>query len=506
MRSSNAQDIRDFPVAIIGAGFAGLGMAIRLQRAGIHSFTIFEAAERVGGTWRDNTYPGCACDVPSHLYSFSFERKADWSRKFGPQQEILEYLERCADRYGLRDHIRLGTPIREARFDEEAGLWRLRTEAGDVFEARALVSGTGPLSVPAFPDIEGLERFRGAMFHSARWDHGYDLSGKRVAVVGTGASAIQFVPRIAPKAERLHLFQRTPPWVLPKPDRDFAAWEKTLFGKVPGLTWAYRTLIYWLWELRGVGFVMNPRILELISRLGRRHIEKSIADPELRRKVMPDYTMGCKRILMANDYYPTLEQEHVEVVPSGVSRITETGLVAEDGTEVEVDAIIFGTGFDPSEFLSGVRVVGREGRELDDVWREGAEAYYGIAVSGFPNLFVLTGPNTGLGHNSMVFMIEAQITFALNAIQALRDGDLAYLDVLPQRQRELNDRLQDRMRKTVWSTGCKSWYLDERGRNYTLWPGFTVEYWLRTRRLDLDDFRAVPAAVPASATNPARGR
>ena len=486
-------DGQELPIAIIGAGFSGVGMAIRLQRAGIHSFTLFEAADAVGGTWRDNTYPGCACDVPSHLYSFSFERKPDWSRKFGPQPEILEYLERVVDRHGLRRHIRFGTRVVEVRLDEEAGLWRVRTDAGDTFDARVVVSGTGPLSVPAYPSIEGLERFRGKMFHSARWDHDYDLSGKTVAVVGTGASAIQFVPQIAPRVKRLHLFQRTAPWVLPKPDRDFFGWEKSLFRRIPGLTWAYRALIYWAWEARAVGFVVKPKLLELISRLARRHIEQSIRDPELRRTVTPDYTMGCKRILMANDYYPALERDNVEVVPSGVRRITETGLVAEDGTTVDVDAIIFGTGFDPSEILSNVTVIGRDGRDLHQVWHQGAEAYFGISVSGFPNLYLLFGPNTGLGHNSMIFMIEAQIAFVMDAIRTIRREGLKLLDVLPERQREFNARLQDRMKDTVWSTGCKSWYLDDRGHNYTLWPSFTAEYWLRTRRIHRRDFEGVPA-------------
>jgi cation diffusion facilitator CzcD-associated flavoprotein CzcO len=497
---------QDIPIAIIGAGFSGLAMAIQLQKRGIHSFTIYEAGDEVGGTWRDNTYPGCACDVPSHLYSLSFAPKADWTRKFGEQAEILEYLKDVTDAHGLRPHIRFSTRIVAARFDEDAACWRLTTGDGREVTAKVVVSGTGPLSQPAFPDIEGLDRFEGKLFHSARWDHDYDLTDKTVAVVGTGASAIQIVPAIAPTVKQLHLFQRTPPWVMPKPDRAFSPLEKRLFAASPRLRRAYRALTYWTRELQAVGFVASPKVLDFFSRFAREHIRAQIDDPDLREKVTPDYRMGCKRILPSNDYYPALNRDDVEVIPHGVARVTERGLVAADGTEREVDAIVFATGFDVSAFMSAMEVRGLGGRDLDEVWQGGAEAYYGLAVSGFPNLYLLIGPNTGLGHNSMVFMIEAQVHYILQCIERLRREELDYLDVRDAEQRAFNASLQDRMKDTVWSSGCRSWYLDENGKNFTLWPGFTFEYWLRTRRPRWKDFVAKrrPAERPARAPAPLR--
>lgn len=481
----------EFPIAIIGAGFSGICMAIQLKKAGIDSFTILEAAEDVGGTWRDNTYPGCACDVPSHLYSYSFEPNPRWSRVYGEQPEIWDYLRHCVDRYGLRPHLRFKTEVTGATFDEPSATWRIETAAGEAIRARVVVSGTGPLSRPSIPDLPGLARFQGKTFHSARWDHAYDLRGKRVAVVGTGASAIQFVPQIAPEVQRLHLFQRTPPWVLPKLDRPITEREKRMFERIPPVERLYRTMLYWLMEARGVGFVKEPRVLRFLERFAHQHIRAKIADPELRRIVTPDYRMGCKRILISNDYYPALTRPNVEVVTSGIAEIDERAVMSQDGVRREVDAIILGTGFDVAGLLAPMRVHGLEGKELTETWRAGAEAYYGLAVSGFPNLFLLLGPNSGLGHNSIIFMIEAQVHYIMQCLRFMRGEDLRYLDVLPGVQREHNAELQTRMGETIWKTGCHSWYLDEHGRNFTLWPGFTVEYWLRTRRMKPGDFRAV---------------
>lgn len=481
----------DLPIAIIGAGFSGVCMAIQLKKAGIDSFTLLEAADDVGGTWRDNTYPGCACDVPSHLYSYSFEPNPRWSRVYGEQPEIWGYLRRCIDRYGLRPHLRFNTEVTRATFDEPSGAWRLETAGGEAITARVVVSGTGPLSRPSIPDLPGLARFQGKTFHSARWDHAYDLRGKRVAVVGTGASAIQFVPQIARDVERLHLFQRTPPWVLPKLDRPITEREKRIFERLPPVEKLYRYLLYWLMELRGVGFVKEPRVLRFLERFAHQHIREKIEDPELRRLVTPDYRMGCKRVLISNDYYPALNRPNVEVITSGIAGIDERAVISRDGVRREVDAIILGTGFDVAGLLAPMRVHGLEGKELTETWRSGAEAYYGLAVSGFPNLFLLLGPNSGLGHNSIIFMIEAQVHYIMDCLRLMREKDLRYLDVLPGAQREHNDQIQSRMGETIWKTGCQSWYLDERGRNFTLWPGFTVEYWLRTRRMKPGDFRAV---------------
>ena len=488
MTTEQGQD-EDFPIAIIGAGFAGIGMGVALLEHGIESFTIFDGGDRVGGTWRDNTYPGCACDVPSHLYSFSFERNPDWSRAFSPQPEILEYLERCVDKYGLAPHLRFGTWITRADFDDETSLWTLEDSHGGRHTARVVIAGTGPLRTPSIPDLEGLDGFEGVTMHSARWDHDYDFRGKRVAVVGTGASAIQIVPELAEVAEQLHLFQRTPPWVTPKPDAEFSDAWRARFRKHPALTLGLRTATYWALELLGTGFFVDPRINTLREKHARAHIAASVPDPVLREKVTPDYVLGCKRVLLSNEYYPALNRENVELIASGVERVTKNTVIAKDGTEREVDAIVFGTGFAVTDFLTPLEVRGRMGLDLNDAWREGAEAYYGITIAGFPNLFALVGPNTGLGHNSIVFMIEAQVHYTMQCILRMREKGIASMEVLTSAQRAFNERLQERLQNVVWNTGgCMSWYLDERGKNVTLWPGYTFEYWARTRRPRWDHF------------------
>jgi len=477
------------PIAILGAGFSGLGMAIRLKQAGIDSFTIFEAADGIGGTWRDNTYPGCACDVPSHLYSFSFERKADWTRKYSGQAEILEYLEHCVAKYGIAPHLRLSTRIARAVWENDE--WVLTSERGEIFRARVVITGTGPLSRPNVPDLPGLDRFRGAAFHSARWDHSYDFRGKRVAVVGTGASAIQFVPEIAKEVEALHLYQRTPPWVVPKPDRAFRDVEKRVLARSALYAWLYRNAVYWSRESFAMGFVVDKRLMTVMEYFAKQHIERSIEDPALRAKVTPSYTLGCKRILISNDYYPALAQGNVSLHTTNVAALDENGVIDGEGTRRDVDAIVFGTGFDATDFLAPMEVVGRDGRDVNAAWKDGAEAYFGMSVAGFPNFFMLVGPNTGLGHNSIVFMIEAQVHYVMQCIERLQREDLRYLDVRTDRQREFNARIQERMKNAVWQSGCKSWYLEQSGKNSTLWPGFTFEYWLRTRRVDRADYVAV---------------
>lgn len=480
-------------IAIIGAGHSGICMGMQLKRAGIDDFLILEKAATLGGTWRDNTYPGAACDVPSHLYSFSFAPNPGWSRSYSPQAEILTYLERCADTLGVRPHVRFNAEVTEARFDAHAGLWRITLGDGERLTARALCLGVGALHVPSLPDIPGRDTFAGPSFHSARWDHTYNLADKTVAVVGTGASAIQFVPQVAPQVRRLHLFQRTPAWVVPKDDRAIAPWAQRLYARVPAAQRAVRAAIYMQMESRAVGFVWEPRILRALEALVRLHIRRAVPDPALRDRLTPRYRMGCKRILLANDYYPALVRPNVEVVTDGIAAIEPEGVRTLDGRLRRVDAVLYGTGFSVTDSLSSVKVTGPDGRTLNEAWQATPEAYLGITVSGFPNLYMLMGPNTGLGHNSMVFMIEAQARYAAQCIARLKSENIKSLDVRPAVQSAFNATLRAKMQGTVWTTGCVSWYRVG-GGDPVLWPGFTVDYWRRTRRVDFNDYTATPSS------------
>jgi cation diffusion facilitator CzcD-associated flavoprotein CzcO len=475
---------KTWEVAIVGAGFSGLAMAIQLKKAGRHSFVVLEKAAEVGGTWRENTYPGCACDIPSHLYSFSFEPNPNWSRQYPRQQEIWDYLCRCAHKYRINPHIRFNTKMVSAEFDN--GTWLVATESGETFRARALVGAFGPLHQPALPDLPGLDRFTGKTFHSAQWDHGYDLAGKRVAVIGTGASAAQFVPEIAKRTARLHIFQRTAPWVMPKPDRAITDLEHTLFRLFPPAQRAFRNLIYWRQEAAALGFVVSPRLLRVFERFALRNLRHSVDDPRLREALTPDYRIGCKRILLSNDYYRTLSRPDVELITSRITEIREHGVVTADGAEHEVDTIIYGTGFHVIDSLVDQTIIGSNGLKLRDVWTAGPKGYHGIALSGFPNFFLLVGPNTGLGHNSIIFMIETQVRHIMGCLRELDAGRT--IDVKASAEREFNDWVQAKLRGTVWQTGCRSWYLDRDGRNHTLWPGFTFTYWWRTRSPKLSDY------------------
>jgi cation diffusion facilitator CzcD-associated flavoprotein CzcO len=472
---------------IVGAGFSGVAASILLRKAGIDDFVVLEKARGVGGTWRENTYPGAACDVQSHLYSYSFAPNPQWSRSYSPQHEILAYLEACVDRFGVRPHLRFGAEVVDARFDERAGAWTVRTRDGDAYTARALVLGNGALHLPSFPPIEGRERFTGRSFHSAQWDHDYDLDGKRVAVIGTGASAIQFVPEIAPRVAQLHLFQRTPPWVLPKPDRDMRARERWLFEHVPGAHWLRRTGLYWQMESRVWPLNHAPRLHALAEKAARRFIASQVADPVLRRKVTPSYQLGCKRVLLSNDYYPALNRANVDVVTDGIASIEASGIRTKAGVLVEVDAILYGTGFRVADYLSPIHIEGRGGVLLNDAWSRSPRNYLGINVSGFPNLFLLMGPNTGLGHNSMIFMIEAQARYAVQAIELLREKKLAFLDVRASAEAAFRAEIAEKMKDTVWTSGCSAWYQTPDGE-VILWPGFTFDYWWRTRRVRIDHY------------------
>jgi cation diffusion facilitator CzcD-associated flavoprotein CzcO len=474
-------------VAIIGSGFGGLGTAIRLKQEGIENFIILERAADVGGTWRDNTYPGCACDVESHLYSFSFAPNPDWTRSFSPQPEIWSYLKRCAHDFGVLPHIRFNHKVRGAVWDEAAQRWRIETSQGN-YTASVLVMAAGALSTPALPTLPGLENFQGKAFHSARWEHDYDLTGRRVAVVGTGASAIQFVPEIQPKVATLHIFQRTPPWLIPRHDRTVSEFEHRLFRRFPIAQRAARSSIYLFREL----FLLPFRHLWLASqveRIARRHLERSVPDAKLRAKLSPDYSIGCKRILISNDYLPALTRPNVEVVTEGIAEVRGHSIVDASGTERPIDAIIFGTGFQVTDPPLARHIRGREDRTLSQVWVGSPQAHVGTTVAGFPNLFILLGPNTGLGHNSVVYMIEAQIEHLLSALGHMHRHGASAIEPRPEAQSAFVSEVRKRMEGTVWIAGrCKSWYLDSTGRNSTLWPDYSWRFRRRVARLNADEY------------------
>ena len=495
--SSSGSDPRSLEVAVIGAGFSGVAAGIDLRRAGIHSFVIFDKAEAPGGTWRENTYPGSACDAPSHLYSFSFEPNPDWSQRYAPQTEILDYLERCIDKYGVRDHLLLGTEVTGVDFIAERGRWRIATDGGE-WEARVVVAACGQLSRPAYPRIPGLDRFEGKWFHSAQWDHGHDLTGKRVAVVGTGASAIQFVPAIAPRVARMHVYQRTPGWVIPKVDREYSPRQKRMYRQIPATQLAARFGYWAALEAAVPMFTGHPRARGLLQRMSLRHLRRQVPDPLLRARLTPDYPMGCKRVLISSDWYPTLTRPNVDLVTDQIREVTAAAIVTEDGGAREVDSIIVGTGFETSSFLFPIKVRGVGGVDLNDAWRDGAEAYLGLTVAGFPNLFIMYGPNTNLGAGSIIYMLESQSHYVVEALRTLRRVPGAYLDVRPQAQDQFSREVQGRLEGSVWA-GCNSWYRDESGRIVNNWPGFVSEYRRRTRRLDLADYRLVPTAAPTMA-------
>jgi cation diffusion facilitator CzcD-associated flavoprotein CzcO len=475
-------------VAIIGSGFSGLGMGVKLKQAGIDDFVILERAGDLGGTWRDNTYPGCQCDVQSNLYSFSFAPNPAWSRTYSPQAEIWEYLRLVAEKFRLTPHLRYQHEVRSAVWDEGAGRWRLETAAG-ALSADVVVAAVGPLSEPSRPAIPGLDSFPGPCFHSAAWDHDLDLTGKRVAVIGTGASAIQFVPRIQPLVDRIHLFQRTPPWVLPHADRDVSALARTLYRSIPGLQHLVRSAVYWSRELFVLPF-MKVRPNPAPEKMARNHLESQVADPGLRARLTPDYAIGCKRILISNDYYPAIQQANVELVTDAIREIRGSSVVTADGREREVDVVILATGFRVTEMPFSKWVTGRGGRCLADAWAGSPSAYRGTAVAGFPNLFLLLGPNTGLGHTSVLVMLEAQLRYLVGCLRHLERKGMKKIEVLPEAQEAFNTRVQSGLRETVWNSGgCRSWYLDRTGRNTTIWPGMTWPYVRLLRRFDPAAYR-----------------
>lgn len=490
------QQATSFDVAIVGAGFSGIAMAAKLRRAGREDFVVFERGGDVGGTWRDNHYPGCACDVPSHVYSFSFAPNPDWSTTYAAQPEIHAYLRRVAAAEGVLPHVRFGCDVVDARWDEGARRWRLRTSQGE-FSARALVSASGPFSEPKLPEVEGLGAFAGEVFHSAEWDDGYDLDGKRVAVIGTGASAIQFVPEIQPRVAALHLFQRTPPWIVPRTSRPLSAFEHRLYRRFPAAQQAMREAVSLGREAIAIPLV-QVRLAALIKAVAASHLRRQVPDPELRAKLTPTYAPGCKRILISNDYFPALAQANVEVIAGGLRELRPGAAVAADGTEREVDAVIFGTGFDVTDPPIAARIHDGAGRSLAQAWAgTGMQAHRGTTVAGFPNFFFLLGPNTGLGHNSVMLMAEAQVDYAIQALELLDRSGAAAVEPLPAAQARWNEEVQRRGRGTVWvDGGCGSWYLDRHGRNTTVWPGFSTSFRRRLRRFDPAEYATIAPEAP----------
>ncbi|WP_430445546.1 MAG: flavin-containing monooxygenase [Pseudomonas piscis] len=488
---------------IIGAGFGGLGMGIALRKAGASRFVILEKGQDVGGVWRDNSYPGAACDVPSHLYSFSFEPNPHWSRTFAPQAEIHAYLRHCVKSHGLEPFIRFGAEVRQASFDQQLGCWQVTCNDGQVLLARLLISATGQLSRPVLPKLAGMESFAGQVFHSATWDHDYSLAGKRVAVIGTGASAIQFVPQVAAQVAALKVFQRSPAYIMAKADRPYSSREKQRFARYPLWMKLVRAGHYLHFESRALGFTRLRGLMRwAVGRPFQKLLETSVSNPQLRRQMTPDYPIGCKRILLSNDYLATFDQAHVQLLTQGIKRITEHGIQTQDGEQHDVDAIIYGTGFAATEFLSPMRITGRNGLDLNQAWQQGAAAYLGLSVPGFPNFFMLYGPNTNLGHNSIIHMLESQISHVLKARQALLASGARTLEVDERPHRRFQLRIQQRLANSVWS-GCKSWYVDEQGHNSTNWPGFTFTYRWLARYAGLAAYQLSSPLDPAL---PASGR
>ncbi len=475
-------------IAIVGSGFSGLCLAIQLKAVGMHNLTIFEKSDRLGGTWRDNSYPGAACDVPSFSYCFSFEQKTDWTRKWSPQAEILEYMEHCARRYDLYQHIRFNTEIASAKWDESELVWRIRTSAGEELVADILVSGVGQLNRPSTPEYPGSKDFRGIQFHSARWRHDVDLAGKKVAVIGNAASAIQFIPQIAPKVAKLSIFQRSANWMVPRGDRHYTETEKDRFRKYPGLTRLYRWLIWAQHEMNWPVFAGRQFFASRMQRAAEENLRASINDPKLQKLLTPDYPIGGKRILIADDYYPTLNRDNVEIISEAIDHFSENAVVTNDGRAIDADVVIYATGFESTSFLAPMAIRGEGGRTLNDEWKDGAHAYLGISVAGFPNLFLMYGPNTNLGHNSIIYMIECQTDYIVDFLKKMDATGIKALSVRPAVMESYDAAIQRDLAHTPWAKTGKSWYKLESGRITNNWPGSTIAYWWRTRHADLAQY------------------
>ncbi len=492
-------------IAILGAGMSGLGVAAKLKEAGYEDITIFEKSDGVGGTWRDNTYPGCGCDVPSHLYSYSFHLNPDWDFKWSLQSQILQYFEDFARDRGLLPHCRFKTEITACRYDDAQGLWRLTDADGGVQEAEILISGLGQLNIPRTPDFPGKESFQGPAFHSARWDHSVDLDGKTVAVIGNGPSAVQFLPEIAPRVGRLINFQRSPAWCRPRGQRAYTARDKALFRAQKWRMRWYRWRIWAEADFGFAGFYKTPKLGmgRTIRRMCEKHLADQVKDPELRDMLTPDFQPGCKRILISDDYYPALCRDNVTLLRRGVSAIEADGVVDDQGERHPCDVIIYATGFQTTDFLTPMEVHGAGGLSLNEAWRDGAEAYRGVAVSGFPNFFMLYGPNTNLGHNSIIFMVEQQIDYVLECVGKIAADGVKAIDVTPEAMAAYNHEMQTKLDETVWAGECGSWYKNEAGRITNNWSGPTYVYRRMMHDGDFSAFRVIEQNQSVDAAEPA---
>ncbi|MHB1538032.1 MAG: flavin-containing monooxygenase [Solirubrobacteraceae bacterium] len=485
---------RHHRIAIVGAGFGGLGTAIGLLEAGIEDFVVIERASEVGGTWEANTYPGCQCDVPSHLYSFSFAPNPDWSRTFSTQPEIWRYLRRVADERGVREKLELGVTLEGADWSQEEQCWRLSTSAGP-YTAELLVSGMGALTEPSLPDIDGIESFAGRCFHTARWKRSESLAGKRVGLIGTGASAIQVVPKIQPEVAELHLFQRTPPWIIPHRDRPISSLERRVFKAFPPAQRLLREGIYWARELYVLPF-LHPLLGRPAEALARRHLASQVRDPALRGKLAPSYRIGCKRVLLSNEYYPALQRENVRLVTEPIERVAPDGIVTRDGALHELDVIVLGTGFHVTDVPYAPMIRGRDGRSLAEAWAGSPKTHLGTTVAGFPNLFLLLGPYTGLGNNSVVTMIESQIAYLLDCVGKMDAGGLRSVEPRADAQAAFLEEMAARAVGTVWvSGGCASWYLDAEGRPSAIWPAASWQFRRRMRSFQAREYVTRPQSA-----------
>lgn len=485
--------LRAVDVLIVGAGFAGLGAAIRLQQAGVRDIVILERGTEVGGTWRDNQYPGAACDIPSNLYSYSFAQNPEWTRGFSGSREILGYVHQLVERFALAKLVRFQQDVTSMAFDEGAGLWHVKTSGGETHSARSVVMAQGPLSNSSWPKIAGLETYEGHKIHSARWDHRYDFSGKKIAVVGTGASAIQIVPELVKQAAQVKVFQRTPAWVMPRPDYVSPEWSKKLFVRLPLAQTAFRELLYWVHESMAVGVVWTTPITSLFERLAKLYLRMEVKDGWLRRQLTPDFRLGCKRILISNDWYQALQAPNTKLITWPIANLAPKGIRTVEGIEHQFDCIVFATGFDVSKSGAPFPVTGLGGRQLNDEWSRGAQAYKSVSVSGYPNLFLTFGPNSGPGHNSALVYMEAQIDYIVQGVQRLLGENLKVLDVREDAQSLYNRRIQKRLRRTNWNSGCKSWYLTEDGYNATMYPGLATQFRAQMARFEASDYRTMPA-------------
>ena len=491
----NAKVTHVHDVLIVGAGFAGLGSAIRLRQQGIDDIVILERESEVGGTWRDNQYPGAACDIPSNLYSYSFVPNPGWPRSFSGSRDILAYIHEMVDQFELMPLIHFNKNVTGASFDEAQGVWTIKLQRGKAYKARSVIMAQGPLSNASLPAITGIDDFEGHRIHSARWDHDYDFSGKRVAVIGTGASAVQIIPELVKKAEFVKVFQRTPGWVLPRPDLRTPEWNKKLFERLPITQSAVREALFWGHESMATALIWDTPVTGLLERVAKAHLKHQVADPWLRRQLTPDYRIGCKRVLMSSDYYPALQASNCQLVTWPIDRLSAAGIRTAEGLEHVADCIVFATGFDVNKTGTPFPVTGLDGRRLEEEWRGGAQAYKSVNVSGYPNLFFTFGPNSGPGHNSALVYMEAQIDYIVQGIRTLLDNNLRALDVKPEVQQRHNRRIQKRLAKTNWNSGCSSWYLTEDGFNATMYPGFATQYRRQMKTLKKRDYRMQPEAM-----------